>query len=255
MLVAEAEHHGTIESDERRMIAGVMRLGDRAVRAVMTPRTEVDWINLRLRTRRRPARLLMETQHSRLPVGEGSVDAMVGVVQTRDILAALLAGAGLRPAQACAHRAHRPRPGRRARRADDAEGIAKCRWRWCMTSTATSKASSRRPTFSRRSPACSAPTPTRRSRHAVQREDGSWLLAGYMQADEMARPSRHRPAGEPRLRDRRRLSPVASAPSAGDRRDASTRRAGASRWSTSTAAASTRSSPRACRCRAATPAN
>ena len=46
MLVAEAEHHGTIESDERRMIAGVMRLGDRAVRAVMTPRTEVDWLNL-----------------------------------------------------------------------------------------------------------------------------------------------------------------------------------------------------------------
>src|ERR687897_2282722 len=46
MLVAEAEHHGTIESDERRMIAGVMRLGDRAVRAVMTPRTEIDWMNL-----------------------------------------------------------------------------------------------------------------------------------------------------------------------------------------------------------------
>ena len=48
MLVAEAEHHGTIESDERRMIAGVMRLGDRAVRAVMTPRTEIDWLNLRM---------------------------------------------------------------------------------------------------------------------------------------------------------------------------------------------------------------
>ena len=56
MLVAEAEHHGTIESDERRMIAGVMRLGDRAVRAVMTPRTEVDWIEPRVRTERRPAR-------------------------------------------------------------------------------------------------------------------------------------------------------------------------------------------------------
>ena len=49
MLVAEAEHHGTIESDERRMIAGVMRLGDRAVRAVMTPRTEIDWLNLEWR--------------------------------------------------------------------------------------------------------------------------------------------------------------------------------------------------------------
>ena len=91
MLVAEAEHHGTIESDERRMIAGVMRLGDRAVRAVMTPRTDVDWINLAwdLTTIRKA---LMETSHSRLPVGDGSVDSMIGVVQTRELLAALLAG-------------------------------------------------------------------------------------------------------------------------------------------------------------------
>jgi len=91
MLVAEAEHHGTIESDERRMIAGVMRLGDRAVRAVMTPRTEVDWINLAAD----PAvirKALLETQHSRLPAGEGSVDAMIGVVETREALAAALAG-------------------------------------------------------------------------------------------------------------------------------------------------------------------
>ena len=78
MLVAEAEHHGTIESDERRMIAGVMRLGDRAVRAVMTPRTESTG-STSTGTRRRRARLLMETQHSRLPVGEGGVDAMIGV--------------------------------------------------------------------------------------------------------------------------------------------------------------------------------
>ena len=60
MLVAEAEHHGTIESDERRMIAGVMRLGDRAVRAVMTPRTEVDWINLEA-DEATMRKLLMET--------------------------------------------------------------------------------------------------------------------------------------------------------------------------------------------------
>jgi putative hemolysin len=96
MLVAEAEHHGTIESDERRMIAGVMRLGDRAVRAVMTPRTEVDWINLEAE----PAALrkaLLETEHSRLPAGEGSVDNMVGVVETREVLAAALAGKPLDP--------------------------------------------------------------------------------------------------------------------------------------------------------------
>lgn len=91
MLVAEAESAGVLESDERRMIAGVMRLGDRAVRAVMTPRTEVDWINLEADE---PAcrALLITTQHSRLPAGEGSVDAMIGVVQTREVLAAALAG-------------------------------------------------------------------------------------------------------------------------------------------------------------------
>jgi putative hemolysin len=96
MLVAEAEHHGTIESDERRMIAGVMRLGDRAVRAVMTPRTEVDWVNLEAE----PVairKLLLETSHSRLPVGEGSVDRMVGVMQTREVLAAALSGKPLNP--------------------------------------------------------------------------------------------------------------------------------------------------------------
>lgn len=97
MIVLEAENAGVLESDERKMIAGVMRLGDRAVRAVMTPRTEVDWINLQgdeVSIRK----LLMETQHSRLPAGEGSVDAMVGVVQTREVLAAALAGKPFNPA-------------------------------------------------------------------------------------------------------------------------------------------------------------
>jgi hypothetical protein len=69
-----------------------MRLGDRAVRGVMTPRTEVDWINLAGRDEAATRKLFMETQHSRLPAGEGSVDAMVGVIQTRELLAALLAG-------------------------------------------------------------------------------------------------------------------------------------------------------------------
>lgn len=46
MLVAEAERAGVIEPDERAMISGVMRLGDRPVRGVMTPRREVDMIDL-----------------------------------------------------------------------------------------------------------------------------------------------------------------------------------------------------------------
>jgi len=94
MLVAEAETAGVLEADERRMIAGVMRLGDRAVRAVMTPRTDVDWLNLEA-DEATIRRLLAETQHSRLPAGEGSVDAMVGVIQSREILVACLSGTPL----------------------------------------------------------------------------------------------------------------------------------------------------------------
>ena len=96
MLVAEAESAGVLESDERRMIAGVMRLGDRAVRGVMTPRTDVDWLNLEA-DEAAARKTLSETPHSRLPVGEGRIDSMVGVIQTRELLAALLEGKPLDP--------------------------------------------------------------------------------------------------------------------------------------------------------------
>ena len=45
-IIAEAETAGVIEPAERQMISGVMRLGDRPVKGVMTPRTDVDWIDL-----------------------------------------------------------------------------------------------------------------------------------------------------------------------------------------------------------------
>ncbi len=45
-LILEAETSGVIEEGERRMIAGVMRLADRAVVGLMTPRTDVDWIDI-----------------------------------------------------------------------------------------------------------------------------------------------------------------------------------------------------------------
>ena len=88
-IMAEAETAGVIETDERKMIAGVMRLGDRAVRGVMTPRTDVDWIDLdddEFDIRE----TLIKTPHSRLPVAEGHPDNMLGVVQARELLAASL---------------------------------------------------------------------------------------------------------------------------------------------------------------------
>lgn len=91
MLVAEATHSGVIEEHERSIISGVVRLADRPVREVMTPRTEVEWIDANL-DEAAIRKLLAETPHTRLPVAEGSVDAVVGVVQARDVVTALILG-------------------------------------------------------------------------------------------------------------------------------------------------------------------
>ena len=67
------------------MISAVLRLGDRPVRAVMTPRHEVDMIDIgddAEMIRRRIA----ASRHTRLPVYDGEVDAVIGVVQAKDLL-------------------------------------------------------------------------------------------------------------------------------------------------------------------------
>lgn len=91
LVVAEAHYAGVIEENERAIISGVVRLADRPTREVMTPRTDVDWIDVDAAPAEIRERIL-ETPHSRLPVAEGSVDNLVGVVQLRDIVAAQIEG-------------------------------------------------------------------------------------------------------------------------------------------------------------------
>ena len=91
LIVAEASKSGVIEEHERSIISGVVRLADRPVREVMTPRTEVDWLDAGLDDAAIRTKLLA-TPHSRLPVAEGSVDAVIGVVQARDVAMALFRG-------------------------------------------------------------------------------------------------------------------------------------------------------------------
>ena len=91
LVVAEAQTAGVLEESERAIISGIVRLADRPVREIMTPRTDIDWIDLRC-TREEIRAELAATPHSRLPVAEGSADQIVGVVSTRDMLAALLDG-------------------------------------------------------------------------------------------------------------------------------------------------------------------
>lgn len=90
-IFVEAESAGVIEEHERELINGIMRLADRQVRGVMTPRPEVDWLDIDAPAAAVRERL-MTTPHSRLVVAEGSIDRIIGVVQARDALATLLAG-------------------------------------------------------------------------------------------------------------------------------------------------------------------
>ncbi len=91
LIVAEASKSGVIEEHERSIISGVVRLADRPVREVMTPRTDVEWIDATLDDAGIRA-ALMAASHSRMPVADGSVDSVIGVVQARDIAVALFKG-------------------------------------------------------------------------------------------------------------------------------------------------------------------
>jgi len=84
-LVVEAENAGVLEPGEKEMIAGVMRLGDLPVGAVMTPRREVSMINLAdsLQTIRST---LAASNHSHFVAFDPAADAAVGVVKAKDML-------------------------------------------------------------------------------------------------------------------------------------------------------------------------
>jgi putative hemolysin len=91
LVVAEAQSAGVLEESERAIISGIVRLADRPVREVMTPRTDVNWIDIRA-TDDQIRQELLNIPHSRIPVADGSVDNIAGVIQSRDVLAAVLAG-------------------------------------------------------------------------------------------------------------------------------------------------------------------
>ena len=84
-LIAEAEMHGTVEPAEKRMITSVMRLGDRSVRSIMTPRNELDWLDLDA-PREALLATLRASHHSRVPVARGTIDEVQGIVRARDVL-------------------------------------------------------------------------------------------------------------------------------------------------------------------------
>lgn len=84
-LITEGTHAGIFAPEEKAMIDGVLRLADRTVRAVMTPRAEVAWLDAGASQEALMAQI-RAGGHSRYPVCRGTLDEVVGVVHTRDLL-------------------------------------------------------------------------------------------------------------------------------------------------------------------------
>lgn len=95
MIFAEATRSGVIEEGERAMMSGVLRLADRPVRELMTPRNQIDWIDCEA-TEIQLREKIEASPHSLLPVAEGSTDNIVGILKVREVLARLVAGEQVR---------------------------------------------------------------------------------------------------------------------------------------------------------------
>ena len=93
-VVAESVETGALESEERQMIERVLRLADKPVRALMTPRTEVAWLD-RNAAPSDMAAALRANDVTRFIVADGSVDHVVGVVMAKDLLDQQLEGSPL----------------------------------------------------------------------------------------------------------------------------------------------------------------
>ncbi|MDJ0642160.1 MAG: hemolysin family protein [Erythrobacter sp.] len=91
MIFADATRSGVIEAEQHQILTGVVRLAERPVREMMTPRTELDWIDVGA-DKDAIKQAIEDSPHSMLPVAEGSPDTILGVVKVREVLAALVAG-------------------------------------------------------------------------------------------------------------------------------------------------------------------
>ena len=103
IMIAQGTQVGIFEPIEEEMVGQVFRLSDQRAFALITPRSEIDWLDLD----DSPADIrqkIIASGYSRFPVGQGSLDEIRGLVQARDLLAQSMAGepidleAVLRPA-------------------------------------------------------------------------------------------------------------------------------------------------------------
>lgn len=85
ILIEEGAEHGIFQEAEQDMVTGVFRLGARRVDALMIPRTEMVWLDIE-DDRAQLIKEIIESEFSRLPVAEGDLDHVIGILNTKDLV-------------------------------------------------------------------------------------------------------------------------------------------------------------------------
>ena len=91
LLVAESAEQGVLDPDEHNMVNRVLRLGDRTVDSVMTPRMRIAWLDIAA-SRDENIEVLRQTPYSRYPVYRGDESEVVGVVEVKRLLRSFTEG-------------------------------------------------------------------------------------------------------------------------------------------------------------------
>lgn len=91
VLIDQGTQAGVFEEAEQDMVEGVFSLGEQRVYSLMTPRTEIVWLDIEdsleeIRTK------IAENEVSRFPVRQDTLDVILGIVRARDLLVASLSG-------------------------------------------------------------------------------------------------------------------------------------------------------------------
>jgi putative hemolysin len=84
-LLHVSEEQGVIEEQEHQMIHGIIEIGDKTVREIMVPRTDIVAVERRA-SQKDIVKVFKEHRHTRLPVYDGDIDHVVGLLHTKDLL-------------------------------------------------------------------------------------------------------------------------------------------------------------------------
>lgn len=87
VLMEQGTQVGVFEVAEQDMVESVFRLGERYIDAIMTPRTEIEWLDLD-EPYEELLQQVLNSRHTRFPVASGSLDNVIGILQARDLLIA-----------------------------------------------------------------------------------------------------------------------------------------------------------------------